>query len=69
MKTAAELDAEYAAWLAQVDAALVIRRRIIAAGEMATKTRVEDELMPLYPGMDRYAAHRILNHIEYRNLR
>lgn len=68
MKTQAELDAEYQAWLGMVSAAVAIRNRIVAAGEMATKTRVEDELMPLY-GIDRYDAHRIMNHIEYHQLR
>lgn len=68
MKTQAELDAEYQAWLGRVATAVQIRNRIVEAGEMATKTRVEDELMPLF-GIDRYDAHAIMNHIEYHNLR
>jgi hypothetical protein len=68
MKTQAELDAEYQAWLGMVAAAVAIRNRIVAAGDMATKTRVEDELMPIF-GIDRYDAHMIMNHIEHRNLR
>ena len=68
MKTQAELDAEYQAWLGQVATAVEIRNRIVASGEMATKTRVEDELMPMFC-IDRYDAHQIMNHIEYHNLK
>ncbi len=68
MKTQAELDVEYQAWLGRVAVAVQIRNRIVESGEMATKTRVEDELMPLF-GIDRYDAHQIMNHIEYHNLR
>ncbi len=68
MKTQVELDAEYQAWLGRVATAVQIRNRIVASGEMATKTRVEDELMPLF-GIDRYDAHQIMNHIEYHNLK
>jgi hypothetical protein len=68
VSTQAERDAAYAHWLHMVDVAVAIRNRIVAAGEMATKTRVEDELIPMF-GIDRYDAHRIMNHIEYHNLR
>lgn len=67
-KSQAQLDAEYAAWLGMVDEALRIRGRIVAAGGMANKSAVEDELMPLF-GIDRRAAHDIMNHIEAYNLR
>lgn len=67
-KTQTQLDAEYAAWLNMVDTALQIRGRIVAAGGMANKSAVEDELMPMF-GIDRGAAHNIMNHIEYHNLR
>ena len=68
MKTQEELDTEYQAWLGQVSAAITIRNRIVASGEMATKTRVENEIMPMF-GIDRYDAHQIMNHIEYHNLK
>ena len=68
MKTQAELDAEYQAWLGRVAVAIQIRNRIVESGGMATKTRVEDELMPLFD-IDRYDAHQIMNHIEYHNLK
>ncbi len=42
--------------------------RIVAAGGMATKTKVENYLMPKY-NLTRYAAHEIMNYIEYHNLR
>jgi hypothetical protein len=68
MKTQEERDAEYQQWLGMVAAAVKIRNRIVAAGEMANKTRVEDEIMPMF-GIDRYDAHMIMNHIEHHNLR
>ena len=55
-------------WRHMVTTAVQIRNRIVAAGEMATKTRVEDELMPMF-GIDRGDAHSIMNHIEYHCLR
>lgn len=63
-----EVDAAYNVFLTVVQDALVIRRRIVAAGGMATKTVVEDELMPKH-GIDRRAAHDVMNHIEYHNLK
>jgi hypothetical protein len=68
MKTQAELDAEYTHWLHMVDVAQDIAKRIVESGEMATKTRVEDELMPMF-GIDRYDAHMITNYVERHNLR
>lgn len=56
------------AGLRWVDEALDIRRTIIAAGGMATKTAVEDVLMERH-GMERGDAHSIMNHIEAHNLR
>lgn len=53
-------------------AAIVLKAReiqgaIVAAGGMATKSKVEDELMPLY-NLTRGAAHQVLNFIEAHNL-
>ena len=67
MKTQEQLDQEYQEWLGMVAAAVAIRDRIVAAGGMATKSRVEDELMPMF-GIDRSDAHSIMNHIEFHNL-
>lgn len=68
MKTKEQLDEELRAWLQLVDEALAIRRAIVAAGGMATKTAVENELMQRH-GMSRSDAHSIMNHIEAHNLR
>lgn len=67
MKTQAQLDVEYKIWLSMVDTAVAIRNRIYFAGGMATKTIIEDELMPMF-GIDRGAAHDITNYVEYHNL-
>lgn len=67
MKTQEQLDQEYQEWLKMVAAAIAIRERIVSAGGMATKSKVEDELMPMF-GIDRGDAHTIMNHIEYHNL-
>ena len=61
-------DEKYRQWLELVQEAVSIRNRIVASGEMATKTRVEDEMMQLH-GMERYDAHNIMNHIKYHNLK
>lgn len=61
-------DEQYQSWLGMVEQAREIQGRIITAGGMATKSSVEDELMPLY-GIDRGTAHDIMNHIEYHNMR
>lgn len=42
--------------------------RIYRFGGMATKTRVEDYLMPKY-NIDRSCAHDIMNHIQHYNLK
>lgn len=42
--------------------------RIVTAGGMATKTKVENYLMPKY-NITRYVAHEIMNYIEYHNLK
>lgn len=55
-------------WQSMITAAQDIVKRIVESGGMANKSRVEDELMPMF-GIDRYVAHRVLNHIEYYNLR
>ena len=55
-------------WRRILQRAAAIRRRIVEAGGMATKTAVEDELMPEF-GVDRYTAHHALNTIERENLR
>jgi len=55
-------------WRRLLERAVAIRRRIIEAGGMATKTAVEDELMPEF-AIDRYTAHQVLNTIERENLR
>ena len=68
MKTKEEMDAEDKMWRQMVTTAVQIRNRIMAAGEMATKTRVENEIMPMF-NIDRCDAHSIMNHIEYRNLK
>jgi len=47
--------------------ALIIRQRIIDAGEMATKTRVETELMAKHD-LTRSLAHDVMNIIEQRAL-
>lgn len=52
----------------KIDAALTARRQIIAAGGMASKSAVEDVIMPMF-GIDRCEAHEIMNEIEYKNLR
>ena len=67
-KTQEQRDADYAHWLHMVDVALDIQKRIVDSGGMASKSVVEDELMPMF-GIDRYVAHGITNHIEYHNLR
>jgi len=48
--------------------ARIIRGDIMLAGQMATKSRVEDVLMLRY-SFDRGVAHMILNTIEQRNLK
>ena len=63
-----EITADYDRWLDIVREAITIRNDIMQAGEMATKTRVENVLMERH-GMDRYDAHNIMNHIEHRNYR
>lgn len=68
MPTQAELDAQQAQWLHMIDVAQDIVKRIVESGGMATKSSVEDELMPMF-GVDRYMAHQVMNHIEYHNLR
>ena len=55
-------------WAQMVDAAQDIVKRIVESGGMANKSKVEDELMPMF-GVDRYIAHEVMNHIEYHNLR
>ena len=55
-------------WRRILQRAAAIRRRIVEAGGMATKTVVEDELMPEF-AIDRYTAHQALNTIERENLR
>lgn len=65
MKTQAQLDAE---WRELVAEALEIRRSIVASGDMATKTAVENVLMQRH-GISRSDAHGILNHIESQNLK
>jgi len=67
MADTAAKDPIYAAYLNQVNAAVVIRNRIMDEGKMATKTLVEYELMPLC-GLDHQAAHGVLNYIEYHNI-
>lgn len=42
--------------------------RIYRSGGMATKTRVEDYLMPKY-NINRYCAHDIMNYIQQHNLK
>ena len=66
--TQQEADAAYAVFQAIVRDAVAIRNRIVAAGGMATKTVFEDELMPKHC-LDRRAAHDVMNHIEYHNLK
>ena len=66
--TLEELNARQAQWDSMVDAAQDIVKRIVESGGMANKSRVEDELMPMFD-MDRYTAHQIMNHIERHNLR
>lgn len=55
-------------WRQMIQDALIIRRRIMESGKMATKTIVEDELIPMH-NIDRGLAHSVMNHIEYHNLR
>lgn len=55
-------------WRGLLERAAAICRRIVEAGGMATKTAVEDELMPEF-AIDRYTAHHALNTIERENLR
>jgi len=55
-------------WDRMVDAAQDIVKRIVESGGMANKSRVEDELMPMF-GVDRFLAHQVMNHIEFYGLR
>lgn len=50
-----------------LQAALIIRRNIVLARGMATKSIVEDTIMPIF-GIDRGIAHDIMNEIEFKNL-
>ena len=63
-----EITADYDKWLDMVREAIGIRNAIVASGGMATKTSVENVLMERH-GIDRYDAHNIMNHIEFRNYR
>lgn len=62
------ITADYDKWLGMVREAITIRNDIVASGGMATKTSVENVLMERH-GIDRYDAHNIMNHIEFRNYR
>lgn len=62
------ITANYDAWLDMVREAITIRNGIVESGGMATKTSVENVLMERH-GIDRYDAHNIMNHIEFRNYR
>lgn len=55
-------------WQKLVDEALQIRRAIVRAGQMATKSLVEDILLLYHQEIDRGAAHDVIHHIEARNL-
>lgn len=57
-----------AQWAKMVDTAQDIVKRIVESGGMANKSRVEDELMPMF-NIDRYTAHDVMNYIEFHNLR
>lgn len=61
-------DVSQETWTQMVDAAQDIVKRIVESGGMANKSRVEDELMPMF-GVNRYTAHQVMNHIEFYNLR
>lgn len=64
-------DKEYLDWLEdrkiKIAAALETRRSIVASGGMATKTAVENIIMPKF-NIDRSEAHDIMNEIESQNL-
>ena len=56
-------------WHNVITAAISIRKEIVEGGGMATKSLVENRLMNVFDGLDRYNAHSVMNHIEYHNLR
>lgn len=51
-----------------IDEALNIRYLIMQNNGNASKTAVEDVLMKRHPGLERYDAHQLMNHIEQYQL-
>lgn len=52
---------------ALIEQAVRVRDVVVFAGGMATKSFMEDFLMLKFPGLSRYDAHTVTNHIEYEN--